>query len=189
MDQLIQEFSLERVSKSGAVFNVEKLNWLNQQHIKLKSNEELAQLVKPYLQLRGWTKIDEQYLIRVVGLMKERLIFPQDLADNSGYFFLDPESFDEAGFRKNWDPESCERLKIFADRLAVMQEYSQPSIEAVLRQFSEDIGVKPSKLIHPLRLALSGKTIGPGLFEMMELLGKETVIRRLIYATNKLQMK
>jgi glutamyl-tRNA synthetase len=189
MDQLIQEFSLERVSKSGAVFNVEKLNWLNQQHIALKSNGELAQLVKPYLQLKGWTDIEDQYLIKVVGLMKERLIFPQDLANSSGYFFQDPESFDEAGFKKNWEPESCERLKIFSDRLAELDEYSHASIEVALRQLSEELGIKPSKLIHPVRLALSGKMIGPDLFEMMELLGKETVVRRLIYAVNMLQTK
>jgi glutamyl-tRNA synthetase len=189
MDQLIREFSLERVSKSGAVFNIEKLNWLNQQHIKLKSNEELAQLVKPHLQLKGLTNIEEQYLTKVAGLMKERLIFPQDLADNSEYFFKDPESFDETGFKKNWEPGSCEWLKLFAGRLAVLNEYSHSSIEAALRQLSEELGIKPGKLIHPVRLAVSGKTIGPGLFEMMELLGKETVVRRLIYAADKLQTK
>ena len=189
MDQLIKEFSLERVSKSGAVFNVEKLNWLNQQHIKLKSNEELAQLIKPYLQLKGWTNIEDQYLFKLIELMKERLVFPQDLVNNSGYFFIDPESFDEAGFKKNWEPESCGYLKLFADRLAVLHEYSHASIETNLRQLSEELNIKPSKLIHPVRLALSGKTIGPGLFEMMELLGKETVIRRLIFAAKKFQTK
>jgi len=189
MDQLIREFSLERVSKSGAVFNVEKLNWLNQQHIKIKSNEELAQLIKPHLQKKGWAGIEEQYLLKVIGLMKERLIFPQDLADNSGYFFQDPESFDEAGFKKNWEQESCERLNLFADRLKMLQEYSHVSIEAALRKLSEELIIKPSKIIHPVRLALSGRTIGPGLFEMMELLGKETVIRRLLYAVKKFRTK
>jgi glutamyl-tRNA synthetase len=189
MDQLIQEFSLERVSKSGAVFNIEKLNWLNQQHIKLKSNEELAQLVKPHLQLKGWTNIEEQYLVKVAGLMKERLIFPQDLADSSGYFFQDPESFDEAGFKKNWESGSCEWLKLFAGRLAVLNDYSHLSIETALRQLCEELNIKPGKLIHPVRLAVSGKTIGPGLFEMMELLGRESVVRRLNYAADKLQKK
>jgi glutamyl-tRNA synthetase len=103
----------------------------------------------------------------------------------SRYFFLDPESFDEEGFKKNWEPESGERLKLLADRLEVLHEYSHASIEAALRQLSEELLIKPNKLIHPTRLALSGRTIGPGLFEMMELLGKGTVIRRLLYAANK----
>jgi len=189
LDQLIQEFSLERVGKSGAVFNVDKLNWLNQQHIKLKSNEELARLIKPYVQKEEWKNIEEQYLLKVIGLMKERLTFPQDFIEMSRYFFLDPGAFDEAGFKKNWEPESGDRLKLLADRLDVLHEYSHVSIEAALRQLSEELLIKPSKLIHATRLALSGKTIGPGLFEIMELLGKETVIRRLLYAANKFKTR
>ena len=185
LEQLIQEFSLERVGKSGAVFNVDKLNWLNQQHIKIKSNEELARLIKPHIQKEGWTNIEDQYLLKVIGLMKERLTFPQDFIEMSRYFFLDPKSFDEAGFKKNWESESGERLKLFADRLEVLPEYIHESIEVALRKLSEELLIKPSKLIHPVRLALSGRTIGPGLFEMMELLGKETVIRRLLYAAHK----
>ena len=185
LEQLIQEFSLERVGKSGAVFNVDKLNWLNQQHIKIKSNEELARLIKPHIQKEGWTNIEDQYLLKVIGLMKERLTFPQDFIEMSRYFFLDPKSFDEAGFKKNWESESGERLKLFADRLEVLPEYIHESIEVALRKLSEELLIKSSKLIHPVRLALSGRTIGPGLFEMMELLGKETVIRRLLYAAHK----
>jgi glutamyl-tRNA synthetase len=185
MNELIQEFSLERVGKSGAVFNVDKLNWLNQQHIKLKSNEELARLIKPYLQKEEWKNIEEQYLLKLIGLMKERLAFPQDFVEMGRYFFVDPKSFDEEGFKKNWEPESGERLKVLADHLEVLHEYSHVSIEAALRQLSEELLIKPNKLIHATRLALSGRTSGPGLFEMMELLGKETVIRRLLYAANK----
>ncbi len=185
LDQLIQEFSLERVGKSGAVFNVDKLNWLNQQHIKRKSNEELARLIKPHIQKEKWNNVEEQYLLKVIGLMKERLTFPQDFIEMSRYFFIDPESFDEPGFKKNWEPESGERLKLLANRIEVLREYSHASIEAALRQLSEELLIKPNKLIHPTRLALSGRTIGPGLFEMMELLGKEIVIRRLLYAANK----
>ncbi|MBN1397620.1 MAG: glutamate--tRNA ligase [Bacteroidetes bacterium] len=187
MDQLIEEFSLERVSKSGAVFNVEKLNWLNQQHIKLKSSEELAQLVRPYLEKKGWTNVEEQYLQNVVNLMRERMVFPRDLAENGGYFFQDPESFDEAGIKKSWEPGSGERVKLFAERLTALDEFSHASIETALRKLSEELAVKPNKLIHPVRLAVSGKTGGPGLFEMMELLGKESVVRRLLYAVKKLQ--
>jgi glutamyl-tRNA synthetase len=185
MDQLIQEFSLERVGKSGAVFNVDKLNWLDQQHLKLKSDEELFGLIHPFVQAKGWTDIDKTYLLKVIGLMKERLVFPQDFTEMCGYFFHDPDLFDDADFKKIWEPESGERLKLLADRLGVLLEYSRASIEAALRQLSEEIFIKASKLIHPTRLALSGRTIGPGLFEMMELLGKETVIRRLLYAVNK----
>lgn len=187
MDQLIQEFSLERVGKSGAVFNVEKLNWLNQQHVKLKSNEELARLIQPFLQAHGWTNIEKTYLLKVIELMKERLSFPQDFIELCSYFFFDPEKYDEVSVKKNWEPESGVRILKFADRLEGLHEYTHAVIESELRVLSEELQVKPSKLIHPVRLAISGRAVGPGLFEMMELLGKETVLRRLRIAGKKIE--
>jgi glutamyl-tRNA synthetase len=185
MEQLIHEFSLERVGKSGAVFNIEKLNWLNQQHIKLKSNEELAQLIKPDLQSAQLTNLDDTYIFKVIGLLKERLSFPKDFIEMSRYFFRDPESFDEAGLKKYWEPETNDQLKLLADRLEALLEFSHTSIETALRQLAEELKIKPTKLIHPTRLALSGRTIGPGLFEMIELLGKKTVVHRLRIAVEK----
>jgi glutamyl-tRNA synthetase len=185
MDQLIQEFRLERVGKAGAVFNIEKLNWLNQQHIKIKSNEDLARLIKPYIDKKGWPVIENEYLLKVIGLMKERLTFPQEFIELSGYFFMDPESFDEQGLKKNWEKESGERLKLLIDRLESIDDYSPTSLENTVRQLSDELKIKTSKLIHPVRLALSGRTSGPGLFEMMAVLGKETVLRRLRSAMKK----
>ena len=179
LEQLVQDFTLERVGKSGAVFNVEKLNWLNQQHIKLKSNEELARLIKPHFDSVLLTNLNDNYFLNVIGLLKERLMFPKDFVEMSFYFFRDPEIFDEAGVKKYWEPETNGQLILLADRLESLSEYSRLSIDTALRQLAEELKIKPTKLIHPARLALSGKTIGPGLFEMIELLGKETVDRRL----------
>ena len=187
LDQLVKEFTLERVGKAGAVFNIGKLNWLNQQHIKLKSNEELAQLIKPYIQPVPLANMDDDYLLKVIGLLKERLIFPRDFVEMSVYFFHDPESFDEAGVTKYWEQETNGHIKLLADRLESLLEYSHTSIETALRQLAEELQIKPTKLIHPARLALSGRTIGPGLFEMIELLGKETVVRRLRCAGKKIK--
>jgi glutamyl-tRNA synthetase len=189
MEQLIQEFSLERVGKSGAVFNIEKLNWLNQQHLKLKTNEELACLIQPSLQAKGWIHIEHSYLLKVIGLMKERLAFPQDFTDMCNYFFYDPDSFDEAGLKKSWEPESSNRLELLADRFGKLGDSTHTSFEIALRLLSEELQIKPSKLIHPARLALSGRTVGPGLFEMMEALGKETVVRRLLHAAHEFKTK
>ena len=185
IDQLVQEFSLERVGKSGAVFNIDKLNWLNQQHIKIKSHDELAKLVRPYFPENALTNVDNDYFLRVIDLMKERLNFPQDLVESSGYFFSEPKLFDETGIKKHWEPETNARLKMLADRFELLQEYSHAQIEATVRELAEEFQIKPSQLIHPTRLALSGKTVGPGLFEIIELLGKETVVRRLRNAAEK----
>ena len=187
MDQLVKEFSLERVGKSGAVFNVDKLNWLNQQHLKLKSNEELAVLIKPYVQAHQIEKKGEGYFLKVIGLLKERIAFPKDFVEMSAYFFDDPESVDDAGIKKYWEEGTNDRMRVLADRLGSLSEYSHASIETTVRQFAEELQMKPTKLIHPARLALSGRTTGPGLFEMMELLGQETVVRRLRSAAEKLK--
>jgi glutamyl-tRNA synthetase len=187
LDQLVQDFTLERVGKSGAVFNIEKLNWLNQQHLKLKSNEELAQLIQPYFDSVPFAGSEDGYVLKVIGLLKERLIFPKDFIDMSTYFFRDPEIFDEAGVKKYWEPETNGQLILLADRFDSLSEFSHLSIEKALRQLAEELKVKPTQLIHPVRLALSGKTIGPGLFEMIELLGNETVDRRLRRAAKIIQ--
>jgi glutamyl-tRNA synthetase len=189
LEQLVQEFTLERVGKSGAVFNIDKLNWFNQQHIKLASNEELAQLIKPLLDSALKEDMDDSYLFKVIGLLKERLIFPKDFLDMSLYFFRDPETFDEAGLKKYWEPETNVYIKLLAERLASLSEYSHRSTETALRQLAEELKIKPTNLIHPARLALSGRTVGPGLFEMIELLGKDTVVRRLQHAVKIFQVR
>jgi glutamyl-tRNA synthetase len=185
LEQLVHEFTLERVGKSGAVFNIEKLNWLNQQHLKRKSNEELLQLIKPHLQSIQFADGDDNYILKVVGLLKERLTFPKDFIEMSVYFFRDPESYDEAGLKKYCGPDTIVQLQLFADRLESLSEFSHRFIEGALRELAEELRIKTTQLIHPTRLAISGRTIGPGLFEMMELLGKETVVRRLRRAAEK----
>ena len=188
LEQLVQEFTLERVGKSGAVFNIEKLNWLNQQHIKRTSNEELLQLIKPHLQSILFADGDDTYILKVVGLLKERLTFPKDFIEMSVYFFRDPESYDEAGLKKYCGPETIGQLQLLADRLESLSEFSHRFVEAAVRELAEELRIKTTQLIHPTRLAISGRTIGPGLFEMMELLGKETVVRRLRRAEEKFKV-
>lgn len=186
LEELTRDFTLDRVGKSGAIFNIEKLNWLNQQHLRLKTNEELALHLKPLLQAKGLAVSSDEYLQRVVGLLKERLTFAKDFLEYSDYFFTDPKTYDTGGIGKNWESATNDRLMQLADRLERLADFTHGSIEENVRQYSEELGVKPSKLIHPTRLALSGKQVGPGLFEMMEVLGKDVVVRRLRYAAKNL---
>ncbi len=179
LDDLIRDFSLERVGKSGAVFNVEKLNWLNQQHIRLKSDEEITGLLGPLLAEAGIPAQPHSYLLRVVALMKERVTFIPDYLEFAGYFFKDPMEYDEKGRQKHWNADAKKALAMLVEQLEKAPAFTTQSIEEDLRILAEQLGVGAGKLIHPTRLALSGKVVGPGLFEMMELLGKDTVIRRL----------
>ncbi|MEX1138585.1 MAG: glutamate--tRNA ligase [Bacteroidota bacterium] len=182
LNDLIRDFTLERVGKSGAVFNVEKLNWLNQQHLRLKPDEEIATLLELLLQEAGVSAPSRSYLLRVVALMKERVTFIPDYLEFAGYFFNDPTEYDEKGRQKHWNADAKKALAMLAEQLEKAPAFTTQSIEEALRVLAEQLGVGAGKLIHATRLALSGRVVGPGLFEMMELLGKDTVVRRLRHA-------
>jgi glutamyl-tRNA synthetase len=176
---LVQEFSLERVGKAGAVFNIEKLDWMNVQHLRRKTNEELYDLVRPELDTQGIGVSDRAYVIRVITLMKERLDRPSDLLNSCRYFFFDPDKYDEDARRKHWKPDTKLHLTDVLHRLNALVQFGEKNLEEVIRTVSETYGVGAGRLIHPLRLCLTGVSVGPGLFEMMAVLGKARCVRRI----------
>jgi len=177
MDELIEAFDIRRVLKKSAVFDEEKLRWINGQHIRRLSISELMERLRPYIDgdVPGG---DNGYLERVVRLMQERMAILPDLFNEGWFFFKDPESYDEKGVRKHWKPHVPGMVE---EILAELEQcdFTAASIEEVIRSYAERQGVSAGKIIHPLRLAVTGRTASPGLFETMELLGKETVLRRL----------
>ena len=179
LEELVHEFSLERVGKSGAVFNVDKLLWLNQQHLRLKSDAELLDLVRPVLQSRYLGTVSGEYMLRVIALMKERAVLVDDFVTTCPYFFTEPGSYDEKAAAKNWTPEVPERLDQLAVRFAALDLFTAEKTEKALREQAEASGVGAGKLIHPLRLAVTGVPQGPSLFHLIEVLGRETTIRRM----------
>ncbi|MBX7152114.1 glutamate--tRNA ligase [bacterium] len=182
MEELIKEFSIERIHKAGAVFNVDKLNWLNTMHIRRKSDEEIYDMLKSDLEKHGYSDYPKQYVLRTIGLMKERINFIHELLTFSGYFFKDPETFDAEGIKKRWTPEAKIRLTAIGDLLEQSETFMHDDIEKVFRSYADEIKIKASELIHPVRLAISGMTLGPGLFDLMSVLGQQTVIRRIRHA-------
>ncbi len=179
LEQLIQEFTFERVGKSSAIFNLEKLKWLNEQHLRLKSDAELVKLVRQTLAKHNLDGFSDDYIQKVVTLMKERVVTLDEFVTFSPYFFKDPESYDSVAVRKNWKPDTKVLIKQLHDLWSTLGEFSHSKAESTLRQLAEDAHVSSGSLIHPVRLAVTGVAIGPGLFEMIEVLGKETVLRRL----------
>ncbi len=177
LDGLVSTFSLERVGSSGVQFSIDKLRWYNEQHLRRLDPEELARRVRPFIEERGY-EYDEEYLRRLLDLMRDRLTLASDLAD-AAYFFVDPDEYDENGVRKRWKNDSAELLDDYASRLEANEEFSAASCEAVLRTVAEQRDMGAGRIIHPTRLAISGVTFGPGLFELMETLGKETCTRRI----------
>jgi len=179
LEELTREFSLERVGKSGAIFNVEKLNSVNQHYIRQYDAAGLAALVRPWLEAKGLHGGSDAYLADALALLKERVTTLEDFATTGGFLFADPSAYDPDGVKKNWKPDSGHHVRAVLDVLAGLEDFSSSAIETVLRSVAERLGVGTGKLIHPVRLAVSGRSTGPGLFEMMEVLGKDTCLRRL----------
>jgi glutamyl-tRNA synthetase len=184
LDSLVREFSLERVGSSGVQFSMDKLRWFNEQHLRRLELAQLVDRVRPYLEAAG-VEAEDSYVAKVAALMRERITFAFDIA-GAEYFFRDPESYDPKGVSKRWKADSSALLSDYADSLQASEAFSAESAEDMLRALAEGRGVGSGRIIHPTRLALSGVTFGPGLFELMELLGRETCVRRIRAAVSRL---
>lgn len=179
LEQMIEEFSLERVSKSGAVFNIDKLNWINTQYIRMKSNEELTKLLIPIIEKRNIDIPSVNYLHKVIELLKERVITLHDFIDFAPYFYTEPEEYDEKYKQKHWSEKTNNYLLEILRRFEKLDNFDKNLIEKIVRDYAAELNISPSKLIHPLRYSTTGKSVGPGLFELIEVLGKEKVVKRI----------
>ncbi|GMQ80953.1 MAG: glutamate--tRNA ligase [Rhodothermia bacterium] len=177
MEDLIEAFSLERVGQSGVQFDLNKLQWVNEHYLRQRSAKSIASDIKPLLAENG-IKPDEDYLERVVAVMAERISLPSDLL-RARYFFEDPTSYDDKTRKKRWKEESSGLVVSFAGKLDQLDVFEAATIETALRKLAEEQEVGAGRIIHPVRLAVSGIGFGPGLFELLELLGRETTVRRL----------
>ena len=183
--EVIELFSLEGISRTNAVFDEKKLIWMNGQYIHQQEVTKLWPYVQELLVERGILSKQEaieqrQYVMKTIALLKTRVKLLTDFVDSARYFYEDPQVFDARGLRKYMKTEEAwERLQQYVQSLESLPEFTETALEDHLRQFAASIGVSAAKIIHPVRLALTGVTVSPGLFEVMELLGREVVLRRL----------
>jgi len=173
MEELIHDFTLERVGKSGAKFDPEKTKWFNQQHLRITPNSVLA---KQMIEDSDW-EVSEEYMIKVAELMKERATFTSELlADN--YFFTSPEDFDQKTFRKKWKENSSILMGELFEKLEKCDEFSQENIEEIFKSFIAEKEIGMGAILPCMRLVLTGKGMGPSVFSIAALLGKEEVMNR-----------
>ena len=182
MEELVKEFSLERVGSAGAVFNVEKLQWLNQQYIMKSSTDYLLELVRPLVQQKGWVANDD-YLKKVIDLMKDRAVLIPDFVDLTDFFFKAPTLFDDKIKAKCWNVETAKYLNTLAEHYKQLPVFDAASTEHMLRAYAQELNIPLGKLLLPLRLALTGVGHGPSIFHFAEIVGREEVLRRLTYAS------
>lgn len=181
LDEMVKEFDLNKVHKAGARFNKEKAEWFNHQYIQLKSDEELLNILKKSdLNLN----MDDEKLLKIIHLMKERATFPKDIYENGKFFFEAPTSYDEKASKKAWNDETSNLLTEFAESLQSINDFTSENIKQNLHDFAENKGVGMGKVMMPLRLALVGELKGPDVPDIVELVGKEESITRISNAIN-----
>jgi glutamyl-tRNA synthetase len=194
LDELIKEFSIERVNKSGAVFNLEKLDWYNREYIKKLSTTEVIDRAKPFLEEAGliaWQKAqgkNQAWLESVVNLEKERITTLADLPEAIKFVVELPEYSKELLVWKKGTMEEVQKvlpeLKIMLDTISV-QSFTHKNLEETIKQWIGDKGFSVGSVLWPLRVSLSGQQNSPGPFEIAEVLGKEEVLSRLDIALHK----
>lgn len=184
LDELIAQFSLERVAKSGAQFSMDRLTWTNGQVLRALPADEIARRARPAVEAAVGA-VDDARLAAAADLMRERLTFAHDLAAAT-YLFAEPTTYDEAGVAKRWKADSAGHMRAYADRLAALPAFSVNSAETAMRAMAEESGVGFGVLVHPARLAVTGVTVGAGLFETMEVLGRDACVARLRRAADAL---
>ncbi len=180
MDELIQAFSMDRVSKSPAKFDQNKVKWFNEHYLRAKTDAELAPYLLTALAAHGLT-CDQAKAEQIVGVMKERVSFPQDFWQEARYFFEVPTEYDQTVVSKKWTPTVSAALAAYADALPASSEPSSNAevLKAIFTQTVESQGLKPGQVLQALRVAVTGAAAGPDLFETLAILGTGEVADRL----------
>ncbi len=184
MDELVEAFSLERVGKAGAKFDFDKTKWFNQQYLRAKSGTELAELVKTF---SVGQEIDEAYFAAVCELMKERATFPKDIWEESRVFFTAPSSYDEKTIRKKWKEKTPKIMRELQDLLGGISDFTSENIETAFKAFLEEKELGFGAVLPNFRVAVTGLGMGPSMFQISALLGKEEVLSRIDTALEKIQ--
>ena len=185
MEGLIDAFSLERVGKAGAKFDFDKTRWFNQQYLRSKSKEELAQDLQIILKENG-VEAEDNFVETVCEQLKERATFVKDMWEEGKYYFAAPTSYDEKTIRKKWKEDTPKYVSELKDKLSVLSDFSSENIEVEFKKYLEENELGMGRLLPAFRVCLTGLGMGPSLFDIASLLGKEETIKRMETALEKI---
>ena len=198
MDELIQQFSIEHISKSGAKFNIEKAKWFNHEYLQKCSDERIAQMFLPQLEEHGIKVADTesnnfqlstfnyQYVIKVCGMMKERISFPSELWDQTHYFFVAPTQYDPKAVAKRWKPGMTTHMAKVIEILNTVPFEYDAIHQALLEDYIKGNELNMGQIMNSLRLAVVGTTVGPDMLTLVMTIGKEETIARVQRAIDTL---
>ncbi|MFH1125074.1 MAG: glutamate--tRNA ligase [Pseudomonadota bacterium] len=179
VDELIQNFSLENVGKSAGIFNAEKLLDLNAQYIREAETPYLAEALTPFLGNLGFRCLDGRQVAGAVETLKVRSKTLVEMAEASRFYFQKEIAYDEKAAGKFLKPDALNLMSGIRDRIESLSDFTQKTLEEIFLAFMEKEQIKLGKIAQPLRVALTGTSVSPGLFEVMEVLGKKEVLTRI----------
>ena len=188
--ELIEAFDLAKVRKTAAQFDQRKLDWLNSQYLKRTPLPRLVELLAERLTAKGWLSADydRAWLARLAALLQDRLRVLEDIEDEHAFFFREPPDYEEAAVEKFLRHDGvAERLLALRERLSRLASFDTPAIEAATRALVAERQLPSKELIHPARVAVTGREVSPPLFETMAVLGREKVLSRLAHAATLAQ--
>tara|TARA_B100000959_G_scaffold138995_1_gene146034 strand:- start:151 stop:1035 length:885 start_codon:yes stop_codon:yes gene_type:complete len=186
MEELIEAFSLDRVGKAGAKFDFDKTRWFNQQYLRVKSKEELGQSLQIILKENG-VDTNDDFVAAVCEQLKERATFIKDMWEEGRYYFIPPTSYDEKTIRKKWKEDTPDFLLELKGRLAELADFSSENIEKEFKEYLTENELGMGRLLPAFRVSLTGLGMGPSLFDIASLLGKEETIKRMETALNTIK--
>ncbi len=178
MQELVDAFSLDRVSKSGARFQPDKAKWFNAQYMHRKSDAELAAILQPQLRAHG-IEVDDMRAGEAAGIMKERATLTGDLWDLTSFFFTAPTGYEEKQTRKYWKGDNPSMLAELREVLASIDDFSKDNTERIVHAWIESRSLSMGQVMNTLRLALVGAGKGPGMYDVTAFIGREETLRRI----------
>jgi glutamyl-tRNA synthetase len=185
LEKMTELFALDKVNKTAAIYDTDKLTWVNSHYMREYDLDKLAEAALPYFEAEKLLESplkDSEYVYykKVLDMARERAKTLADLAVSASYFYSDNFSYEEKGVEKHYRKEGVsDLLRKAAAALDALEAYTRDSVDSCYHELSETLEISLGKLIHPTRLAVTGQIVGPGFFELMELLGRETVVRRM----------
>jgi glutamyl-tRNA synthetase len=188
MEDLIKAFSVERIGKAGAKFDIHKAQWFNQQYLRAKPNELLAEYLMESLG-REKIKCSREKAEKVAAVMKERVTFPKDFWEQGKFLFFAPVTFDEGIATKKWNDDAVKVLGAFKDEVSKLTSFNAEVAKSTLERVTASLGIGTGKILQALRLSVTGAGAGPDLMMIMEIIGKEEVMSRIDFALNTLKVK
>jgi glutamyl-tRNA synthetase len=185
--ELIEVFNLENCGRSAGIFDLEKLQALNAEHIQAKKPAELIAPLAPFMRASGIEFGAGERSERIIATLQPRSKTLEDMRDQALFYYQDKIEYEENPARKFLKPAALEALRLLMAKLESLEDFSEPGLEAAFEQVMTETGLKLGKIAQPVRVALTGRSASPGIFEIVSIIGRESVLRRLQQAIDRIE--